>query len=205
MPRPAAFVFLLLLALPLRANLGDTVADCTKRYGKFYNFAEANAKTPFGTIDFVAGPYEMIVFLYQGVEVGARVAKKDKSSFSPDEIKTILNADAPTPWIPAHSDDPNSPQWTRADKASVTYDADKKMLIFTTPEMASALNIAPPVPVAPTAPAAPPRPPGDFAPAAPTAWGPRPPRRPPTRHPRPTRRRSGSPRPPGAGLVARPK
>ena len=85
-----AAVILLLLTLPVRANLGENVAELTKRYGKFYNFTEANAKTPFGTIAFIAGPYEMIVFLYQGVEVGARVSKRDKSAFNPDEIKTII-------------------------------------------------------------------------------------------------------------------
>ena len=177
-----AAVILLLLALPVRANLGETVAECTKRYGKFYNFTEANAKTPFGTIDFIAGPYEMIVFLYNGVEVGARVSKKDKTDFSPDEIKTILNADAPTPWTSTPSDDPASPQWIRADKATASYDAAKKMLIFTTPEMAKALAAGPPVPAAPSpATTEPPRPPGDFAPAAPTQWAP--PAAPPTNAP----------------------
>ena len=158
---------LLILALPLHANLGDTVADCTKRYGKFYNFTEANAQTPFGTIDFIAGPYEMIVFLYNGVEVGARVDKKDKSAFTPAEIQTILNADAPTPWVPAPRDDPNSPQWTRSDKASVTYDTNNKMIIFTTPVMVQVVHTPPP---AAPAPAPPPRPSGDFVPAAPTPW-----------------------------------
>ena len=169
-----AAVALLLLALPVRANLGETVAECTKRYGKFYNYTEANAKSPFGTIAYVAGPYEMIVFIYGGVEVGARVNKKDKTDFSPDEIKTILNADAPTPWTSAPIDDPASPQWTRADKASASYDAAKKMLIFTTPAMKAALDAGPPVPAAPSAPATtqPAHPPGDFAPAAPTQWAP---------------------------------
>jgi len=164
---------LLLLALPARANLGDTVADCTKRYGKFYNFTEASGKSPFGTIVYIAGPYEMIVFLYSGVEVGARVSKRDKTAFSPGEIKTILNADAPTPWTSAPSDDPASPQWTRADKATASYDAAKQMLIFTTPEMLEVLHTAPTAPAAPATPApAPPHPPGDFAPAAPTQWAP---------------------------------
>jgi hypothetical protein len=169
-----AAVILLLLTLPVRANLGENVAELTKRYGKFYNFTEANAKTPFGTIAFIAGPYEMIVFLYRGVEVGARVSKRDKSAFNPDEIKTILNADGTPPWTSAPSDDPASPQWTRADKATANYDAAKQMLIFTTPQMKEALDAGPPVPTAPSAPTStePPRPPGDFAPAAPTQWAP---------------------------------
>jgi len=172
MLRFVAVVFLL-LALPVHANLGDTVAECTKRYGKFYNFTEANAKTPFGTIVYIAGPYEMIVFLYNGVEVGARVSKRDKTAFSPDEIKTILNADAPTPWTSAPSDDPTSPQWTRADKATASYDAAKQMVIFTTPEMVEVIRAAPPVPAVPSASAPPPpHPTGDFAPAAPTQWAP---------------------------------
>jgi hypothetical protein len=163
---------LLLLALPVRANLGENIAQCIKRYGKFYNYTEANAKTPFGTVVFVAGPYEMIVFIYDGVEVGARVTKRDKTDLSPDEIKTILNADATTPWTSAPSDDPASPQWTRVDKATASYDATKKMLLFTTPAMKEDLNAGPPVPAAAPASTEPPRPPGDYAPAAPTQWAP---------------------------------
>jgi len=163
-------VVFLILALPVRANLGETIAECTKRYGKFYNYTEASAKTPFGTVVYIAGPYEMIVFIYNGIEVGARVSKKDKTDLGPDEIKTILNADAPTPWIPAHADDPTSPQWTRADKASANYDPEKKMLIFTTPDMLQAMNTTP-EPIAPATNAAP-HPAGDFAPAAPTQWAP---------------------------------
>jgi len=166
---------LLLLVLPARANLGDSIADCIKRYGKPDRFSEANAHTPFGTLVFIAGPYEMTVFLYNNVEVGARVFKKDKSAFTAVEIKDILNADAASPWHPTASDDPASQEWTRADKATATYDTSKQMLLFTTPEMAKELHAPPPI-VPALAPAAtntpPPRPPGDFAPAAPTRWAP---------------------------------
>ncbi|HEX4138996.1 MAG TPA: hypothetical protein VHY09_01515, partial [Candidatus Methylacidiphilales bacterium] len=63
--------------------------------------------------------------------------------------------------------------WTRADKATASYDSDKKMLIFTTPVMLQALHrsSAAPGPATPGS-AAPPKPPGDFAPAAPTQWAP---------------------------------
>ncbi len=168
MLRPAALVAFLILALPLRANLGDTVAGCITRYGKPEHFAEANGNTPFGTLLFLAGPYDMVIFLYNNVEVGARVDKRDKTGFSPAEIQTILGADASSPWILTKSDDPASQEWTRADKASATYDTSAKVLFFTTPAMAHALHSAPAS--APSTNAAPPRPQGNFAPAAPTTW-----------------------------------
>src|ERR1700748_981747 len=93
-----AVLLLLLALLPARANIGENVTDLVKRYGKPAGFSEASSTNPFGTLIFVAGPYQMIIFLADNVEVGARVSKKDKSAFSPDEVQTILNADAPTPW-----------------------------------------------------------------------------------------------------------
>jgi hypothetical protein len=173
MLRLAAAV-LLIAALPVRANLGDSVADCIKRYGKPDRFSEANAHTPFGTLVFIAGPYDMTIFLFNDVEVGARVLKKDKSAFGVAEIKTIMDADAASPWISTASDDPASQQWTRADKATATYDTSKQMLIFTTPEMVRELHAPPPLvaPAKPIAPPPPPRPPGNFVPAAPTPWAP---------------------------------
>jgi hypothetical protein len=168
---------LLLLALPVRANLGDTVAGCVKRYGVPDPVVGAKSPTdalvasvgPFQAISFSAGPYQMIIFLYHNVEVGARVTRKDKAALSPAEMKTIMDADAPTPWVPKPSDDPTSQEWTREDKASVSYDVEKRMLIFTTPEMVQELHAPPPAPVLPAA-GAPPRPTGNFAPAAPTPW-----------------------------------
>jgi hypothetical protein len=168
MPRLAVLVFLL-LALPLRANLGDTVAECVKRYGKPDSFTEANAKSPFGTLTFFAGPYHMTVFLAGNIEVGASVTKRDSTAFTPAEIQTILNADANSPWIPTTSDNPASPRWTRHDDATAEYDSANKILIFTSPAMAKVLHAPPPPPPAP---APPPRPPGNFAPAAPTPWAP---------------------------------
>ena len=165
-----AVAVLLLLVVPARANLGDVVGDCVKRYGRPQTFTEANPNTPFGTLVFVAGPYGLIVFLHGDIEVGARVSKKDKTAFTPAEMKTIMDADAPTPWIPKPSSDPNTQEWTRADNATVTYDTAAKMLIFTTPEMVKELHAPPPAPET----NAPPRPDGNFVPAAPTPWAPPP-------------------------------
>jgi hypothetical protein len=174
MLRLAALAFLIIALIPARANLGDTVADCVKRYGKPDHFTEANDKTPFGTIVFSAGPYEMVVFLYDNVEVGARVTKKDKTDFAPGELKTIMDADATSPWVAKPGSDPLSQEWIRADNASATYDLEKKMLIFTTPEMVKELHAPTPVLSLPETNAAPvpPRPPGNFVPAAPTQWAP---------------------------------
>lgn len=176
MCRLAAAFLLLLAVLPARANLGDSVADCIKRYGKPDTFTEAGSRLPFGTLIFTAGPYQMIVFLYQNVEVGARVTKKDKSAFTSAEMNTILDADAAVPWQLAPSDDPTSKKWSRADKATVTYDTAKSMLIFTTPKMVEVLHdteitTPTPAPSSATAPT-PSRPQGNFAPAAPTPWAP---------------------------------
>jgi hypothetical protein len=175
MLRLAAAVFLLLLALPARANLGDSVAEAIKRYGKPERFSEATAVFPFGTLVFTAGPYSMTVFLYNNAEVGARVSKKDKSDFTPIEMKTIMDADASTAWVPTATNDPTNQKWTRSDRSTVIYDTAKKMLIFTSPDMAAELHNPPPTPPptpAPATNAAPawPKPQGDFAPATPTQW-----------------------------------
>jgi hypothetical protein len=51
-----AAVVLLLLALPARANLGESVADCTKRYGKPDRFSEATAAFPSAPSSSAPGP-----------------------------------------------------------------------------------------------------------------------------------------------------
>lgn len=156
--RRFAVVLLVLLTLPARANLGDSVAQCVKRYGKPVAFSEANGKNPFGTMVFVAGGYQLIVFLMDNAEVGARVSKTDKTAFTDAEMKTIMNADDATPWNPTPSADPACLQWSRKDNATVLYDTDKKMLIFTSPAMATALHIKPPAPPPPPPPLPPPTP-----------------------------------------------
>jgi len=123
--------------MPLRANLGETVEQCVKRYGKPLGFTEASAKVPFGTLGFAAGKYMLVVFLLDNKEVGARVTKSDKSVFSDAEMKTIMDADADpqSPWTSTSSPDPACLRWTRGDKATVLYDKDKHMLIFTSVAM----------------------------------------------------------------------
>ena len=139
------FLFLfVLLALPLRANLGETVAQCVTRYGRPNAYAEANAKLPFGTLVFRAGGYDLIVFLDKDVEVGARVSKTDKSAFSDTDRQNIMQADSDgSPWTSTPSSDPNTLTWTRADKATVAYDKAAHMLIFTTPRMAAMIKSGP--------------------------------------------------------------
>jgi len=166
-----AVFLVLLLAMPARANLGETVTQCVQRYGKPVTFSEAGPKNPFGTIVFIAGPYQLIIFLANDVEVGARVTKKDKSAFLPDEMKTIMNADANTPWVPVVSRDPTCLQWARSDQASAIYDQDRKILMFTSPQMAQAFRTGPAAPTPPPAPA-PPKPAIPIAPPAPTPWTP---------------------------------
>ncbi len=143
-----ALVLFTLLTIPLRANLGETVEQCVKRYGKPIAFSEANAKTPFGTLAFTSTGYTLIVFLLHTREVGARVSKVDKSAFTDAEMQNIMGADSDgTPWKSTPSDDPTCLEWTRADKATVLYDKAKHMLIFTSVEMAAALRAPVPVPV----------------------------------------------------------
>jgi hypothetical protein len=145
-------IFFVVLSIPLRANLGDSVEQCVKRYGKPIGFSEANAKAPFGTLVFAAGKYTLLVFLLETKEVGARVSKTDKSAFTDAEMKTIMDADADakSPWISTPSDDPTSLEWTRGDKASVLYDKEKHMLIFTTVAMVEAAKAVPAATPAPT-------------------------------------------------------
>jgi len=140
-----AVILLALLTIPLRANLGETVAQCVARYGSPVGYSEANPKFPFGTVAFSAGGYTLVVFLLQTKEVGARVSKQDKSAFTAAEMKTILDADsAIAPWVSTPSSDPTSLSWGRSDKATVIYDKDKHVLIFTSEAMTNAYHSPPP-------------------------------------------------------------
>jgi hypothetical protein len=141
----SAIIFFTLLTIPLRANLGETVEQCVKRYGKPMGFSEASAKVPFGTLVFTSAGYTLIVFVINNKEVGARVSKVDKSAFTDAEMKTIMDADADatSPWTSTSSPDPTCLTWTRANQATVLYDKAKHMLIFTSVEMANALHSAP--------------------------------------------------------------
>lgn len=144
------------MLLPARANLGETVEQCVARYGRPVGFSEANAHSPFGTVAFSAAGYTLIIFLLNNHEVGARVSKQDKSAFADAELKNIMGADAGgSQWTPGPSPDPATLTWSRGDKATVLYDKEKHVLIFTSPEMAAAIHSAPagPVPPSPPAPA----------------------------------------------------
>jgi hypothetical protein len=160
----SAIILFSLLTIPLRANLGETVAQCVARYGKPVGFSEASPKFPFGTVVFIAADYTLIVFLFDNKEVGARVSKRDKSAFTEAERQTIMSADSVgTPWTSTASDDPTCLCWGRGDKATALYDKAKHILIFTSEAMAQAIHAAPP-PVAHPSPApvaAPPSPSGN--------------------------------------------
>jgi hypothetical protein len=148
----SAIIFFSLLTIPLRANLGETVEQCVARYGKPVGYSEAGTKFPFGTLVFAAGGYTLIVFLFHNKEVGARVSKLDKSAFTDAEMKNIMSADsAGSSWTPAPSDDPTCLQWIRGDKATVLYDKQKHMLIFTSQEMVQVIHAPPAKPAAPPA------------------------------------------------------
>jgi hypothetical protein len=124
--------------------LGDSVKECVARYGSPIGYSEANPKFPFGTVAFSATGYTLVVFLLGDKEVGARVTKQDKSAFANAEMQTILNADlGGSQWTPAPSDDPTCLRWARGDKATALYDKTKHVLIFTSPEMAKAVQPAP--------------------------------------------------------------
>jgi hypothetical protein len=146
----SALIFFSILTIPVRANMGETTEQCVARYGRPVGYSEANAKSPFGTVAFTATGYTLIVFLIHNKEVGARVSKLDKSAFTDAEMKTIMDADsAGSPWTSAPSDDPTCLRWTRDDKATVLYDKVKRMLIFTSDEMANALHALPAKPAGP--------------------------------------------------------
>ena len=149
--RRLAFLLLILLSLPLRANLGETLTQCVTRYGRPSGYGEADAKVPFGKVVFSAAGYNLLIFLIKDVEVGARVSKTDKSAFTDAEMKTIMDADATSPWVTTTSADPTCLQWARGDKATVLYDTAKHMLIFTSDEMAKALQAPAPPPPKPAA------------------------------------------------------
>jgi hypothetical protein len=137
-------ILLSILTIPVRANLGETVKQCLARYGQPMGYTEANDKTPFGTVGFTAGGYTLVIFLLDTTEVGARISKKDKSAFTDAERQAIMAADANgSPWTSTSSDDPTCLRWTRADKATVLYDKEKHILIFTSEAMAKAIDSKP--------------------------------------------------------------
>jgi hypothetical protein len=142
-------VFLVLLALPLRANLGENVKQIVARYGTPTGYTEASAQSPFGTLRFAATGYVLVIFLNGETEVGAWVSKSDKSSLSDAEQKNIMDQDLNgSQWISSPSNDPNELHWTRSDNATVIYDKKKNILIFATPEMNKILQATPAVPPA---------------------------------------------------------
>jgi hypothetical protein len=133
---------LLALALPARANLGDTIDQCIKRYGRPVGYSEASGKIPFGTLVFVAGGYTLIIFLNGTTEVGARVSKTNKSAFTDEEMKTIMDSDMSTPWKVTPTKQPDTLAWQRDDGATSFYDSKARMLIFTSHAMAEAMKRA---------------------------------------------------------------
>jgi hypothetical protein len=122
--------------VPAQANLGETVAQIVARYGHPSGYAEASAASPFGRVVFSAGGYEMVIFLYDNKEVGARISKTDKSPFSDADMQNIMANDLDgSKWSPVASTDPSCLQWTRNDKATVLYDKDNHTLMFTSQAM----------------------------------------------------------------------
>ena len=158
MLRYSIFLFSLLI-LPARANLGDDVKQLIAHYGTPVTFSEPSPKNPFGTVVFQAAGFTLVVFLLNEKEVGARVSKTDKSAFTDAERQSIMSTDvAGSQWVATTSADPTCLQWSRSDKATVLYDQQKNMLIFTSDEMAKALQAAPaasPSPATNSAPVAP--------------------------------------------------
>jgi hypothetical protein len=127
--------------LPARANLGETVEQLVARYGKPTGYAEATAKSPFGSLLFRVRPYELVLFILNNKEVGARVSKIDKSDFSSAEMQTIIDAETGvSPWMPTPSSDPTEIHWARGDHATFIYDKQKHMLLLTSDAMAQAVR-----------------------------------------------------------------
>ena len=143
------------LGSPAHANLGETVQQLVVRYGKPTGYAEANAKMPFGSLEYKAAGYLLIIYLLDSKEVGARISRLDKSDIASADLQNIMAAETNgAPWTPAPSDDPSSLQWSRVDGATFLYDKDKRILILTSPEMATGLHAAPnPKPITPAPPA----------------------------------------------------
>jgi hypothetical protein len=143
-------LLLVLLTLPLRANLGDDVKQLIVRYGTPVNFTEANSTFPFGTVVFKAGGYILVVFLVGEKEVGAKVSKTNQSAFTDSERDTIMSTDvAGSQWTSVPSPDPTCLQWNRGDKATALYDKQKNVLIFTSDVMAQTLKAFHPAAPAP--------------------------------------------------------
>ncbi len=140
----SALLLFLVLTLPVRANLGETVEQCVARYGRPIGYSEANAQSPFGTVVFAAAGYKLTVFLIGTTEVGARIVKDEGGAFTDTEQQNILAADSDgTPWNPTTSDDPTCLCWTRGDKATALYDKQKHTLLFSSTAMAAALKAHP--------------------------------------------------------------
>ena len=141
---PSRLLLILLLGvtwLPARANLGDTVKQLMARYGMPTGYAEAGDKTPFGSILFKAGGFELVIFVLDNHEVGARLSKLDQSAFSDDELQKLMTAEAnDQPWAPTASSDPSLTQWSRHDQATFAYDQTNRMVLLSSPAMVQALH-----------------------------------------------------------------
>jgi hypothetical protein len=143
MPGRLFFLVLILAGtlLPARANLGETVEQLVARYGKPTGYSEAGPQSPFGHLLFRVRPYELVLFILNNQEVGARVSKVDKTDFSAAEMQTIIDAETGGgPWTPAPSPDPGEIHWARADHATFIYDKQKHMLLLTSDAMAQAVH-----------------------------------------------------------------
>jgi len=163
----ASLILLVLLALPLRANLGENVKQLVTRYGTPSGYSEATPSFPFGTVSFTASGITLIVFLIGDKEVGAKVFKTDKSALSEAERQSIMSADqGGSQWKSVPSSDPGTLTWIRSDKATALYDTQKFVLIFTSDEMAKAVQAAQAAGPPPAAPAPPSAAPASTAPAA---------------------------------------
>ncbi len=166
----------ILITIPARANLGEDVKSLVARYGAPKNYSEAHPGFPFGTLIFAASGITLIVFLEDEKEVGAKVFKTNGKPFSDEERQAIMATDGGSQWVEGPNPDATTRQWSRPDKATVMYDSEKNLIIFTSAEMAKAVDsithasagqaaspAAPAAPV-PSAPAYP------IAPAAPSAF-----------------------------------
>jgi len=149
-------IILTLLTLPLRANLGENVKQLVTRYGTPSGYTEVTPNFPFGTVTFIAGGITLTVFLIGDKEVGAKVFKTDHSALSEAERQSIMATDqGGSQWKSVPSSDPGTLTWTRSDKATALYDTQKFVLIFTSEEMAKAVQAAQAAGPPPAAPAPP--------------------------------------------------
>jgi hypothetical protein len=168
--RPGSLLLLALVlatgAAPARANLGETLAQCTARYGPptTEKVTDSDPTRPAGKMNliFKANGCMIIIAFLHGIAGTEGFIKIDQTDFTDRELADLLRAESDglgwTPGRPGIQPNPLRPgmdYWTRTDGATATYAPGRhgrSGFIFESKAFDNALNPAPHTFIPPPAP-----------------------------------------------------